>query len=115
MHFKEGNTMINIKKDMAALQSQIEQFKTNYQASIQGTIKQNPDIAVLSKKPRCFILPFNKLSGESWSPEYYDFELQVDILIAAIKQLSIERISNYFEHIIKSGSLPYTKITDEIK
>lgn len=99
--------MIDIKEDIQTIQAQIEAFKQKYQKSITGSIHQNPDIHVLNDRPRCFVINSSNLSSDMClAPEYYDLILQANILMATIKQFSLERISRYLTHIITRGNLP---------
>jgi hypothetical protein len=99
--------MADVKNDVEKIQAQIKAFKESYAVELRGSIKQNPDIRVLSDNPRCFVIRSSALSADTClSPTYYDFEKQRDILIAAIDQLPIESVSGYIRYVIKNESLP---------
>lgn len=74
-------------------------------------IQQNPDITVLNDSPRCYTIPFSKLSSTSiLSPKFYDFELQKDLISAMIENSNPNQILPKLQKIIETEFLPNNAI-----
>lgn len=96
--------MFDVNKDIETIEKQVADIKLKYILELKN-IKQNPDINSL--RNNCFSIKFSDLSKDLvLSPSYYDFNRQKDILIAAVIQLDLKHLKNYFTYIIEKGSLP---------
>lgn len=68
-------------------------------------LPENPDITILSMKPRCYVMPFSALNSRDWSPEYYNFDKQYRAICREIKKKTFEQVIPFLQYIIENGCM----------
>lgn len=64
-------------------------------------IPQNEDIKIISDSPRCFIINVSKITGNPWTPSYYDFEHSTKLIYNRLMNVRTENIEAELQKIIK--------------
>lgn len=72
-------------------------------------LPDNPDIKRLSDSgPSCFVVNFSKLH-DNWSPEYYDFKKQYEVLVDVLFKCEAEKVLFRLEQILRDSSVKLTE------
>ena len=81
----------------------IKSFKDEFAKAIDNARIDNPNINMLSSG--IFTMKASALSSASWSPEYYDYNAQFDILLDKLNKQSIDAFSNTLDKLVETGKV----------
>lgn len=102
--------MNNIKEKIESIdryQQQLNFLIEDLKNTIYSNIKtENKYIKRISDSPSIFILNFKHLSSDSWSPIYYDYKHQVQLIKEKIsKYNNLDSIRKILSEIIEIGKI----------
>ena len=83
----------------------IQQFKDELAARISAERISNPDIKVVSDKPRAFTMKASALTVDSLDPFYYDYDAQFDYLLDKLEKQSIDAFINAVTKLVGTGKI----------
>jgi len=91
-----------MKDKISELFNQIEETKKEFLAQFEG-LPQNDNIVQL--RDQSFVLWSSDLSMQSWSPKFYNYKCQYDIIVEKLKGVRSENFFKVFEQIKKEGRI----------
>lgn len=96
------------------IKEEIKRYKSAINDLINGLKKQilelpdNPNIKRISDSPHCFTVNFSQLH-DNWSPEYYDFKKQYEVLVDVLFKSEPEKVLSRLEQILRDSSVKFTE------
>lgn len=95
----------DFKKDLAEIEQRGRAIKELLIEQIKS-LPDNPDIQRLGDgRVSCFTMSNSKLINVNFSPGYYDFKKQYDLIISEIKQESPTNCLDAIDGIIETGKI----------
>lgn len=67
-------------------------------------LPDNPNTKRMSDSPSCFIMDFGHF-GSNWSPKYYDFKKQYEVVVDELSKCKPDKVIERFEKIIVEGRI----------
>lgn len=98
--------MAQLKNTVASLTEIINRMKAETAAVIQGLKEPNPDISVISDKPRIFIASSSVLTRDLvLDPFYYDWEAQYDAILVKLNKQGLDTFVKTVSESCKTSRL----------